>query len=47
MKKSRKTPPKARNPFALHALQRKAGYIKDKREGRKGNRNLQRDYQED
>lgn len=33
-----------RNPFALHASQRKATKFKDRRERRGGARNHQRDY---
>lgn len=35
---------KVRNAFALHAKQRKAGYMKDRRAERGGSRNNQRDY---
>lgn len=36
-----------RNPFALHAKQRRAGVMKDRRQERGGNRNKQRDYKDD
>jgi len=36
--------PKVRNAFALHAKQRRAGYMKDKRTPRAGQKNKQREY---
>lgn len=39
--------PKPRNPFALHASQRRAAKFKDRREERGGARNRQRDYREE
>lgn len=40
-------PAKVRDPFAIHAKQRKAGPMKNKNKGRGGNRNVQRDLLED
>lgn len=37
-------PVKVRNAFALHAKQRKAGYMKDRRDERGGQKNKQREY---
>ena len=44
---STKKPPKKRNAFTLHAQRRPAPKFKDRREGRKGARNKQREYRED
>lgn len=46
-RKDKKRVLKPRNPFALHALTRKAARdMKDRREPRKGTKNKQREYLE-
>jgi len=47
MAKKKYTPKviKSRNPYALHASRRKAGYMKDRREPRAGQKNMQASYQ--
>lgn len=43
---AKKKPIKVRNPYADARARRKAGPLKDRREPRKGSRNLQRKYGE-
>jgi hypothetical protein len=45
-RKDKKIHPKVRNAFALHAMQRKAGFMKDRRAEKGGTRNKQRDHLE-
>jgi hypothetical protein len=47
MAKKKRKAIKSRNPYALHASRRKAGYMKDRREPRAGQKNMQAAYQDE
>lgn len=46
-RKKKKKPVKPRNPYALHAKQRKAVVFKDKRQPKGGQKNTQAEYLEE